>query len=76
MAEISQVKIGQENYDIQDITSGYSEIQISNLLSSGVALGTITLNGHSYIIYAPNQGASTGGLDVSVGGTNLNLTNS
>lgn len=75
MANISKINVGGVNYDIQDITSGYSKIEISNLLSSGIALGTITLNDQSYIIYAPNTSTDTGGLEVTIGGTNLNLVN-
>ena len=75
MANISKINVGGVNYDIQDITSGYSKVEISNLLSSGIALGTITLNDQSYIIYAPNTSTAGGGLDVRVGGTNLNLIN-
>lgn len=74
MAEINKVNIGGTNFDIQDVTSGYSQIEISNLLSSGVALGTITLDGQDYIIYAPNESSSSG-LDVLVGGNNLILVN-
>ncbi len=75
MAEISKVLIGNIEYNIQDAASGYSEIQISNLLSSGAALGTISLNGQSYIIYAPNSSTSDN-LTVSVSGTSLVLVNS
>lgn len=75
MANIKKINIGGVLYDIQDVTSGYSKIEISNLLSSGIALGTITLNDQSYVIYAPNTSSASGGLDVNVGGTNLNLTN-
>ena len=75
MAIINKINVGGVEYDIQDVTSGYSKIAISNLLSSGIALGTITLNDQSYVIYAPNTSSASGGLDVNVGGTNLILTN-
>ena len=75
MAEISKVLIGNTEYNIQDAASGYSEIQISNLLSSGKALGTITLNGTNYIIYAPSS-SSSGGLEVSIASNSLILNNS
>ena len=75
MAEINKIQIGSVSYDLQDITSGYSQIEVSNLLSSGIALGTLVLNGNSYIIHAPNSSTDSGGLRVSVAGTNLSLVN-
>lgn len=74
MPTINKIKIGNTEYDIQDTTSGYSKVQISNLLSSGEAVGTITLNGTNYIIYAPSS--SSGGLEVSVSSNNLIFSNS
>lgn len=75
MAEIKKIQIDNVLYDLQDVTSGYSQIEISNLVSSGIALGTIVLNGNSYIIHAPNSSIDSGGLEVSVAGTNLSLVN-
>ena len=71
---IDKIVLNGNTYDIQDVTSGYSNIEIENLLSSGVVLGTITLNGSNYIIYAPNE-STQGGLDVNIGGNELILTN-
>lgn len=71
---IDKITIHGTSYDIKDVTSTYSQIEISNLLSSGVAIGTITLNGTSYIIYAPNN-SSASGLQVTAGGNELVLTN-
>lgn len=72
---INKIEVGGTQFDIQDVTSGYSKIQISNLLSSGIAIGTITLDNQTYIIYAPNSSGDQGGLDVQVSGTKLLLTN-
>ena len=47
---IDKITIGGNSYDIQDVTSGYSKIEITNLLQSGIVIGTITLNGQNYII--------------------------
>ena len=74
MANIDKITFRGNQYDIQDVTSGYSKIQIENLLESGIVLGTITLDGHSYVIYAPNESES-GGLQATVGGNELILTN-
>lgn len=71
---IDKITIHGTSYDIKDVTSTYSQIEISNLLSSGVAIGTITLNGTSYIIYAPNN-SSASGLQVIASGNELMLTN-
>ena len=75
MAEIKKIEINGTEYDLQDMTSGYSQIEISNLISSGVSLGTIQLNGNSYIIHAPNDAIGSSGLEANVGGTNLSLIN-
>ena len=71
---IDKITIHGTSYDIKDVTSTYSQIEISNLLSSGVAIGTITLNGTSYIIYAPNN-SSASGFQVIASGNELMLTN-
>ena len=72
---IDKITIGGNSYDIQDVTSGYSKIEITNLLQSGIVIGTITLDGHDYVIYAPNDTSGTGGLQVDVGGNAIILTN-
>ena len=72
---IEKINIGDTRYDIQDVTSGYSQIEINNLLQQGVIIGTVILDGNNYIIYAPNDSSDAGGLDVSYAGINLNLTN-
>lgn len=74
MANISKIQIGATQYDIVDASSGYSQIEIERLVNSGIALGTITLNGTSYIIYAPDQ-SNIGGLEAEVVGNTLNLVN-
>lgn len=72
---VNKIKIGNIEYDLIDTTSGYSQVSISDLLPTGIHIGTLILNNQSYEIYAPNTSGSATGLDVSVGGTNLSLNN-
>ena len=72
---IDKITIRGNTYDIQDVTSGYSHIEISNLQESGIVIGTITLNGTNYVIYAPNATSGADGLLVNVGSNELILTN-
>lgn len=72
---IDKITIRGNTYDIQDVTSGYSQIEISNLQESGIVIGTITLNGQNYIIYAPNTTSGADGLQVDIGNNELILTN-
>lgn len=70
---INKVNVGGTIYDIQDITSGYSQVEIPYRLNSGVPIGRIDINNTSYIIYAPNTSSSFGGLEADIGNGDTNL---
>ena len=74
MAYIEKISIGGVDYDCVDVTHNYSQVQVSNLQSNGILLGTLTINGTNYNIYAPS-GSGSGGLQVNLLNNDLVLTN-
>ena len=67
---VTQVNINGTLYYIKDTISGYTSFEADNLLSSGTEVGTMTFNGITYTIYAPDQ-EEENPLNIAVRGTNL-----
>lgn len=74
--EIKKIRVDNIDYDVVDEITGYTSfdfVPASNL--SNVVVGTMTFNGVTYTIYAPNQDI-TDTLDIYVDNTNLVFDNS
>ena len=67
---VTQVNINGTLYYIKDTISGYTSFEADNLLSSGTEVGTMTFNGITYTLYAPDQEGENP-LNIAVRGTNL-----
>lgn len=67
---VTQVNINGTLYYIKDTISGYTSFEADNLLSSGTEVGTMTFNGITYTLYAPDQ-EEENPLNIAVRDTNL-----
>lgn len=69
---ITKVNAGGVNYFIKDTISGYTSVEVGNLLQSGNEVGKITINGTTYTLYAP-PASSEINLNVVVDNNSTNL---
>lgn len=75
MADISKIKVGSTNYDLVDAISGYSSLEVTNTLDpTSTILGTITVDGTTHTIYAPDT-TTNYGLKARVDGIDLRFIN-
>lgn len=70
--DITKIKIGNEDYFIQDTITGYTSIGVTTNFPSGVEVGKITFNNVTYTLYAPTAEITTT-LDIQVNNNSTNL---
>lgn len=74
MADISKIQVGNQIYYIEDTASGYTTVEVNNILPEGQrgdAIGTLTFNGVTYTVYAPLSSGSQNPLRIEVNDTVL-----